>query len=66
MVSSNLGLKKNMDKLTNYCINKGLSHNLNSVIVGFLVFGGKDPLTKCSGYENTFISGFSRIKSLEV
>ena len=55
-----------MDKLTNYCINKGLSHNLNSVIVGFLVFGGKDPLTKCSGYENTFISGFSRIKSLEV
>ena len=43
-----------------------LAKFVNSMLITLLVFGNINPLTKCSGYENTFASWLFKNKWLEI
>ena len=56
--------RMNLTKLTDIRIENNDSVSFAPWIVGLLVFGGTDPITKCSGFEDCFALAFSKEKNI--
>ena len=56
--------RMNLTKLTDIRIENNESVSFAPWIVGLLVFGGTDPITKCSGFEDCFALAFSKEKNI--
>ena len=51
--------------LTNHRILKNKTVSVLPWMVGLMVFGGVDPISECTGYQNSFLIAFSKKKNLE-
>ena len=57
--------RRNLSKLTDHRIQKNETVSFTPWIIGLLVFGGIDPVTGCSGYEDCFAIAFSKEKNID-